>query len=194
VIHARGASRRFGSKRALDPVDFDLERGGFLVVTGPNGAGKTTLLRLCAGLLIPTAGTIEIDVERGQVGYLAHEPLVYRELTAVENLDLYGRLYRIPERRERIGMLLERFGLWQDRRERAGDYSRGMLQRLALCRTLLHAPELLILDEPANALDAAGVELLERELEELRRERTLLVASHAPERLERYATGRLALA
>jgi ABC-type multidrug transport system ATPase subunit len=145
-------------------------------------------------LLIPTAGTIEIEVERGQVGYLAHEPLVYRELTAVENLDLYGRLYRIPERRERIGMLLERFGLWEARGERAGDYSRGMLQRLALCRTLLHAPELLILDEPANALDAAGVELLERELEELRRERTLLVASHAPERLERYATGRLALA
>ena len=194
MIHARAAARRFGTKRALDPVDFDLERGGFLVVTGPNGAGKTTLLRLCAGLLIPTGGTIEVDVERGQLGYLAHEPLVYRELTAMENLDLYGRLYRVPERRERIGMLLERFGLWEARGERTGDYSRGMLQRLALCRTLLHAPELLILDEPANALDAEGVELLERELEELRQERTLLVASHAPERLERYATGRLALA
>src|SRR5205085_2543654 len=83
--------RRFGSKRALEPVDFALDRGGFLVVTGPNGSGKTTLLRLCAGLLIPTAGTIEVAVGRGQVGYLAHEPLVYRELTAVENLDLYGR-------------------------------------------------------------------------------------------------------
>jgi ABC-type multidrug transport system ATPase subunit len=194
MIRARGAARRFGSKRALEPVDFELDRGGFLVVTGPNGSGKTTLLRLCTGLLIPTAGTIEVAVDRGQVGYLAHEPLVYRELTAVENLDLYGRLYRVPERRERIGMLLERFGLWDVRNERAGDYSRGMLQRLALCRTLLHEPELLILDEPANALDADGVELLERELDELRRERTLIVASHDPARLEPFATGGLALA
>jgi ABC-type multidrug transport system ATPase subunit len=194
VIRARGLARRFGDKRALDPVDFDLERGGFLVVTGPNGSGKTTLLRLCAGLLIPTAGELEVDAGRAQLGYLAHEPLVYRELTAIENLDLYGRLYRVPERRERIGMLLERFGLWEARAERTASYSRGMLQRLALCRALLHDPELLILDEPGNALDEAGEKLLDRELDELRRERTVLVASHAPERFERLATGRLALA
>ncbi len=194
MIRASGLARRFGDKRALGPVDFELRRGGCLVVTGPNGSGKTTLLRLCAGLLVPTAGSLEVDIERGRVGFLAHEPLVYRELTAIENLELYGRLYRVPERRERIGMLLERFGLWEARNERTGSYSRGMLQRLALCRTLLHEPELLILDEPANALDAEAEALLERELEELRRERTLLVASHAPERLERLATGRLALA
>ncbi|TMM30839.1 MAG: ABC transporter ATP-binding protein [Actinobacteria bacterium] len=193
MIRARAVARRFGDKRALEPVDFELPRGGFLVVTGPNGSGKTTLLRLCAGLLIPTSGELEVRAERGQLGYLAHEPLVYRELTAIENLDLYGRLYRVPERRERVGMLLERFGLWEARGERTGSYSRGMLQRLALCRALLHDPELLILDEPANALDAAGEELLERELEELRRERTLLVASHSPQRLERFATGKLAL-
>jgi ABC-type multidrug transport system ATPase subunit len=194
VIRARGLGRRFGAKRALDPVDFELQRGGFLVVTGPNGSGKTTLLRLCAGLLAPTAGQVEVDAERGQIGYLAHEPLVYRELTAIENLDLYGQLYRVPERRERIGMLLERFGLWEARNERTGDYSRGMLQRLALCRALLHEPELLIMDEPANGLDTEGTALLERELEALRRERTLLVASHAPDRLDRFASGRLALA
>ena len=193
MIRARAVARRFGDKRALEPVDFELPRGGFLVVTGPNGSGKTTLLRLCAGLLIPTSGELEVGAERGQLGYLAHEPLVYRELTAIENLDLYGRLYRVPERRERVGMLLERFGLWEARGERTGSYSRGMLQRLALCRALLHDPELLILDEPANALDAAGEELLERELEELWRERTLLVASHSPQRLERFATGKLAL-
>jgi heme exporter protein A len=193
VIRARGLARRFGYKRALDPVDFELPRGGFLVVTGPNGSGKTTLLRLCAGLLAPTAGQVEVDAERGQIGYLAHEPLVYRELTAIENLDLYGQLYRVPERRERIGMLLERFGLWEARNERTGDYSRGMLQRLALCRALLHEPELLIMDEPANGLDTEGTALLERELEALRRERTLLVASHAPDRLDRFASGRLAL-
>ena len=193
MIRASGVARRFGDKRALEPVDFELDRGGFLVVTGPNGAGKTTLLRLCAGLLVPTAGSLDVAVERARLGYLAHEPLVYRELTALENLGLYGRLYRVPERRERIGMLLERFGLWEARNERAGDYSRGMLQRLALCRTLLHEPELLILDEPANALDAEGVELLERELGELRRERTVVVATHG-ERFDGLATARLALA
>src|SRR5438309_7551580 len=172
MINARKLGKRFGEKRVLRGVDLDVADGAFAVVTGPNGSGKTTLLRLCAGLALPSEGELEVDVPRAAVGYLGHEPLVYRELTALENLDLYGRLYHVPERRERIGMLLERFGLWEARNERAGDYSRGMLQRLALCRTLLHEPELLILDEPANALDAAGVELLDRELEELRRERT----------------------
>jgi len=194
VIRARGLARRFGDKRALEPVDFELARGGFLVVTGPNGSGKTTLLRLCAGLLIPTSGELEVDAERGQVGYLAHEPLVYRELTAIENLDLYGRLYRVPERRERIGMLLERFGLWEARGERASALSRGQLQRLALCRALLHKPELLILDEPFSGLDADGAELLDRELAGMRGQRTLLVATHDPERVAPLASGRLALA
>ena len=109
MIQARGLGRRFGEKRVLDGVDLDLARGGFLLVTGPNGSGKTTLLRLIAGLLVPTAGELRVDAPRERVGFLGHEPLVYRELTALENLDLYGRLYRVPERRERIGMLLERF-------------------------------------------------------------------------------------
>jgi heme exporter protein A len=194
VIRARGLERRYGFKRVLHGLDFELERGGFLVVTGPNGAGKTTLLRLCAGLALPTAGTLEIEPERSEIGFLAHEPLVYRELTVGENLDLYGRLYRVPERRERIGMLLERFGLWEARRERASALSRGQLQRLALCRTLLHKPELVILDEPFAGLDADGAALLDRELAALRAERTLLVATHDPKRLEPLASGRLALA
>ena len=194
MIRARGLARRFGDKRALEPVDFELARGGFLVVTGPNGSGKTTLLRLCAGLLIPTAGELEVDAERGQVGYLAHEPLVYRELTAIENLDLYGRLYRVPERRERIGMLLERFGLWDARGQRVASFSRGMLQRLALCRAFLHEPELYVLDEPFTGLDDEGVELLDRELAERHPRGTFLVATHDPARLEPLATGRLAFA
>ena len=194
MIRARGLGRRFGETRALQGLDFELERGGLLVVTGPNGSGKTTLLRLCAGLYAPTSGELEVDVDRGALGYLGHEPLLYRELTALENLELYGRLYRVPERRERIGMLLERFGLWDARAQRAGSFSRGMLQRLALCRTFLHRPELLILDEPYNALDTAGGELLDRELAELRPERTLLVATHDAARLEPLKPARLALA
>ena len=145
MIHARGLGRRFGDKRALTDVDLDVGAGELLLVTGPNGAGKTTLLRLLAGLIVPTAGELEVAVDRARIGFLGHEPLLYRELTPLENLDLYGRLYRIPERRERIGMLLERFGLWQTRREQTGAFSRGMLQRLALCRALLHEPALLLL-------------------------------------------------
>jgi heme ABC exporter ATP-binding subunit CcmA len=194
VIRAAGLEKRYGFKRVLSGLDFELERGGFLVVTGPNGSGKTTLLRLCAGLAIPTAGTLEVESDRSRIGYLGHEPLVYRELTALENLDLYGRLYRVPERRERIGMLLERFGLWEARRERASSLSRGQLQRLALCRALLHKPELLILDEPFSGLDADGAELLDRELAGMRKRRTLLVSTHDPERIAALASGRLALA
>jgi heme ABC exporter ATP-binding subunit CcmA len=194
VIRAAGLEKRYGFKRVLSGLDFELPRGGFLVVTGPNGSGKTTLLRLCAGLAIPTAGTLEVEPDRSGIGYLGHEPLVYRELTALENLDLYGRLYRVPERRERIGMLLERFGLWESRRERASALSRGQLQRLALCRALLHKPELLILDEPFSGLDADGAELLDRELAGMLERRTLLVSTHDPARIAALQTGALALA
>ena len=194
MLVARRLGRSYGEKRVLRGIDLELPSGGFLVVTGANGSGKTTLLRICAGLAQPTEGTIERTVERAQIGYLGHEPLVYRELTAFENLELYGRLYRVAERRERIGMLLERFGLWEVRHERVASYSRGMTQRLAICRVLLHEPELLVLDEPYSALDEAGAELLDAQLAELHRERTFLLATHEPARLEPFASGRLALA
>jgi len=194
MIHARNLGRRFGDKRVLRGVDLELPRGGFAVVTGPNGSGKTTLLRICAGLAIPTEGELRVEADRSQIGYLAHEPLVYRELTALENLELFGRLYRVPERRERIGMLLERFGLWEARRERVSAYSRGMAQRLALCRVLLHDPALLVLAEPYTALDEQGCELLDGQLAELHGDRAFLVSTHDPKRTEALATTRLALA
>jgi heme exporter protein A len=194
VLIARRLGKRYGDRRVLRGIDLDVPRGGFVVVTGPNGSGKTTLLRICAGLAAPSEGEVERRVTRAQVGYLGHEPLVYRELTALENLDLYGRLYRIPERRERIGMLLERFGLWDVRHDRVASYSRGMTQRLALCRALLHEPELLVLDEPYSALDEAGAELLDVQLAELRGDRSFLLATHEPGRVEGLASGRLGLA
>jgi heme exporter protein A len=194
VIRATGLEKRFGSRRVLRGVDVEVSASGFLVVTGANGSGKTTLLRILAGLTAPTRGTLDVAVDRGRVGYLAHEPLVYRELTALENLDLFGRLYRVPERRERIGMLLERFGLWEARNERVAAYSRGMQQRLALCRTLLHEPGLLVLDEPYAGLDEAGAETLDRELESLVGLRAFVVSTHDPARLEPLASGRLELA
>ena len=193
MIRARGLAKRFGAKRVLSPLDLELEAGSFLLVTGPNGSGKTTLLRLLAGLTAPSAGELEVGVDRSGVGFLAHEPLVYRDLSPLENLELFGRLYRIPERRERVGMLLERYGLWDVRHERAGSFSRGMLQRLGLCRALLHDPQLLLLDEPFNALDADGAGLLERELEGFAGTRTLVVATHDPDRVAPLASARLAL-
>jgi heme exporter protein A len=194
VIRARAVEKRYGRRRALRPLDLDLERGGFLVVTGANGSGKTTLLRLVAGLAAPTGGELAVDAGRDELGYLGHEPLLYRDLTAAENLDLYGRLYRVPERRERIGMLLERFGLWEVRGERVGSFSRGMTQRLALCRTLLHEPSLLVLDEPFTALDAEGGELFDRLLAELAGVATVVLSTHDPARVEPLASSRVALA
>ena len=191
MIIAKGLSKRFGVKRVFDRVDIELERGDFLLVTGPNGSGKTTLLRMLAGLDAPTKGTLELP-ERRTIGYLGHEPLVYRELTPLENLRLFARLYRIPQGSERIGMLLERFGLWDVRDDRVSTFSRGMRQRLGLCRVLLHEPGLVLLDEPFNALDVAGSELLDATLAELARVSTLVVATHDPARVEHLATSRMA--
>lgn len=194
MIVGRGLEKRYGRKRVLKDVNFEVPRAGFAVVTGPNGSGKTTLLRLVAGLAAPTRGTLQVAADRSRIGYLGHDALVYRELTAVENLDLFGRLYRVPERRERIGMLLERFTLWDARLDRVSTYSRGMTQRLALCRALLHEPDVLVLDEPYSALDEAGADLLDRELETLGDERTVLLATHDPDRVASLATARIALA
>jgi heme ABC exporter ATP-binding subunit CcmA len=193
VVSVSKLTKRYGEKRVLDKVDVSLDKGGFLLVTGPNGSGKTTLLRVLAGLDAPTSGEVLLP-DRGVIGYLGHEPLVYRELTPLENLHLFGRLYRIPERGERIGMLLERFGLWEVRDTRVSTFSRGMRQRLGLCRVLLHQPELVLLDEPFNALDSAGSDLLDATLLDIAPASAIVVATHDPERVERLATQRLAFA
>jgi heme exporter protein A len=195
VIRARALAKRYGDRRVFAGLDVDVPDGGFLLVTGPNGSGKTTLLRVLAGLAAPTAGELQLP-ERHTIGYLGHEPLVYRELTPLENLTLFGRLYRLPERGERIGMLLERFGLWEVRHERVSTFSRGMQQRLGLCRVLLHGPTHLLLDEPYNALDAEGAALLDTVFQEhwFEEPRTWVIATHEPARIERYATERLAFA
>jgi heme exporter protein A len=190
MISARGLAKRYGYRRVFAGVDVELAAGGLLLVTGPNGSGKTTLLRILARLAAPSAGELALP-ERDRIGYVGHAPMVYRELTALENLTLFGKLYRLPERQERIGMLLERFGLWEVRHDRVDTYSRGMQQRLALCRALLHEPALVVLDEPYNALDAAGADLVDSVLAE---PRTWVVATHDPRRVEARATVRLAFA
>jgi heme exporter protein A len=187
VIRARGLVKRFGDRRVLAGVDLELD-AGLLLVTGPNGSGKTTLLRILARLAAPSAGTLDLP-PRERIGYLGHSPNVYRELSALENLTLFARLYRVE--RERVGMLLERFGLWEVRNDRVSTYSRGMQQRLGLCRALLHDPSLLVLDEPTNALDAPGLELLDAVLDE---PRLHVVATHDAARFVARATERLVFA
>jgi ABC-type multidrug transport system ATPase subunit len=187
VIRVRGLAKRFGDTRVLSGVDLDLTEG-LLLVTGPNGSGKTTLLRILARLAAPTAGVVDVPA-RETIGYLGHSPNVYRELTALENLTLFARLYRVE--RERVGMLLERFALWEVRNARVATFSRGMQQRLGLCRVLLHEPALLILDEPTNALDADGLELLDAVLDE---PRLHVVATHDAARFDARATERLVFA
>src|SRR5213596_1959271 len=169
MLTARNLSKRFDAKRVFEKIDVSLDAGGFLLVTGPNGSGKTTLLRVLAGLAAPTKGELQLPA-RELIGYLGHEPLVYRELTPLENL--------------------QRFALWEVRHQRVGTFSRGMQQRLGLCRVLLHEPQLLVLDEPFNALDAAGADLLDETLAELS-SRAFVVATHDPERVERLSTQRL---
>ena len=171
MIRVQGLAKRYGDRRVLAGVDLELS-DGLLLVTGPNGSGKTTLLRVLARLAAPTAGSLELPA-RDRIGYLGHAPNLYGELTALENLTLFARLYRVE--RERVGMLLERFGLWEVRNERVSAFSRGMQQRLGLCRALLHDPVLLVLDEPTNALDTQGLELLDAVLDE---ERLHVVATH----------------
>jgi len=187
VIRVQGLAKRFGDRRVFAGVDLELD-DGLLLVTGANGSGKTTLLRVLARLSAPSAGSVELP-PRERIGYLGHSPNVYRELTALENLTLFARLYRVE--RERVGMLLERFGLWEVRNERVSSFSRGMQQRLGLCRALLHDPSLLVLDEPTNALDAEGLELLDAVLDE---PRLHVVATHDAMRFEARATERLVFA
>jgi ABC-type multidrug transport system ATPase subunit len=193
VIQATALGRRFGDRDVIRGLDLDIPYDAFLLVTGGNGSGKSTLLSILAGLLAPTDGLLKVSADRSEIGYLGHEPLVYSELTALENLDLFGSLYRVAARRERAGMLLERYSLWDVREEPVSTFSRGMQQRLGLCRALLHDPQLLILDEPYAALDAAGSSLLDEQLGELADTRTVVVSSHMPERVESLATLKLAL-
>jgi heme exporter protein A len=162
AIAVSGLTRRFGERDALADVSFELERGETLALLGPNGAGKTTLLRVLATLLMPHAGHVRVlDCElprqagrlRARIGLLAHEPLLYRDLTGRENLVFYARLYSIPRPEPRIAELLEAVGMQRRADEPLRSLSRGMVQRLAVCRAVLHSPELLLLDEPWSHLD-----------------------------------------
>ena len=170
VLVIDGLVRRFGEREAVAGVSATLRAGETLAVLGPNGAGKTTLLRVLATLLRPHAGHVQVlgselprdaHAVRPQVGLVAHEPLLYRELTGRENLTFYARLYGIDEPSSRVRELLEATGLAKRADEPVRSLSRGMVQRLAISRAVLHSPALLLLDEPRAGLDPEAADLVE---------------------------------
>jgi heme exporter protein A len=163
-----GLERRYGDRTALSGVTVAVPAGATLAVFGSNGAGKTTLLRVLAGLLRPHAGAASVLGStlpdeawkvRGQVGYLAHDPLLYRDLTVRENLVFHARLHRVPSKR--VDATMEAVGLSARARDPLRELSRGMVQRAAVARAVLHEPPVLLLDEPRANLDPAAAEALE---------------------------------
>jgi heme exporter protein A len=186
AIELAGLTRRYGERVALRDVTFSLPTGATLVVFGPNGAGKSTLLRVLSTLLRPHAGVARVLgrslpdegwAVRGRLGLLGHAPLLYRDLTGRENLVFHARLHGVAL--DRADELLERVGLTTRAGDKVHTYSRGMVQRLAVCRAVLHDPELLLLDEPRANLDPAARELVEP-LIGAASGRTRVVTSHDP--------------
>ncbi len=192
AIHLAGLRRDYGERTALDGVGLTVAPGESLVVLGPNGAGKTTLLRILATLLRPSGGEAvvlgcslpdEAWKLRGRIGYLGHEPLLYRDLSGRENLRFHARLHGVSgaAAEARIAALLAAAGIERRADERIAELSAGMRQRLAICRCVLHEPDLLLLDEPDSNLDAEGRELA-RGLIGPGSGRTRVVVTHDPER------------
>jgi heme exporter protein A len=186
AIELEGLTRRYGERVALRDVTLSLPAGATLVVFGPNGAGKSTLLRVLSTLLRPHAGTARVLGRplpdegwaiRGRIGLLGHAPLLYRDLTGRENLVFHARLHDVAL--ERADALLDQVGLAARAGDKVHTYSRGMVQRLAVCRAVLHDPELLLLDEPRANLDPAAREIVEP-LIGAASGRTRVVTSHDP--------------
>jgi heme ABC exporter ATP-binding subunit CcmA len=173
LLEARGLRRSFGALRVLRGVDLTVRSGEAVVVAGPNGAGKTTLLRLLAGLMRPEAGDVRVlghpvrgddPVGRRGIGLVSHQSLLYDDLSLAQNLTFAARLYRLPRPAEAARAALEAAGLGGRADDSPRQLSRGMAQRAAIARALLHGPRVLLLDEPFTALDAASAERLRAEL------------------------------
>ena len=182
AVVCRGVEKWYGPLPAVRGIEFTLAPGEFLTVFGPNGAGKTTLLRILCGAVRPTRGEVTVggdevasDAARRRIGLLSHQTFLYPGLSAAENLDFYARLYGLPRRRERVEEALVSVGLQDRRGDRVRTFSRGMQQRLALARTLLHGPSVVLLDEPYTGLDPHAAAMLRTVLERLKDGRTTVV-------------------
>jgi heme exporter protein A len=198
LIEVSRLVKRFGPKVVLRNLDFSAAQGEFVALLGPNGAGKTTFLRILASLSSPTLGRVSVAghelprqaaVVRQRLGVVSHLPLLYGDLTAEENLAFYARMYGVPDPTRRIREVLELVGLGARRRDLVRTFSRGMQQRLAIGRAILHDPEVLLLDEPHTGLDQDACEMLDRVLQQVAvRGRTVVMTSHDLTRVEDMAS------
>ncbi len=199
IIEAFGLTKQFGSLIAVNDLSFDVEEGSIFGILGPNGAGKTTTIRILASLISPSKGSAKVggyDVKKESikvreiVGILTENPSLYERLTAYENMDFFAEAYglsRFEERRERIRQLLEFFDLWERRNDKVATYSKGMKQKLAIVRALVHNPPILFLDEPTSALDpesAKGIRDLIQALSK-HEKHTILLCTHRLEDAEK---------
>lgn len=190
MIEATQLTKYFGDFLAVDSVTFSVEPGTVYALLGPNGAGKTTTIRMLTSILAPTSGqasvggfdiTTQAPQVRASVGVLTEQHGLYERMFALEYLDFFGRIYRLPadKRQQRSRQLMERFGLEDALDKRVGEYSKGMKQKLALVRALLHDPPVLMLDEPTSAMDPQSARLVRDAIKDLRRDkRTIILTTH----------------
>jgi heme exporter protein A len=188
MIDVRGLVKTFGLKSVLRGLDFHVERGEFVALVGPNGAGKTTFLRILASLSRPSMGEVRVAgyrlpaqaaAVRIRLGVVSHQPLLYGDLTAEENLFFYSRMYGLENPERRVSAVLNMLGLQATRRDLVRQFSRGMQQRLAIGRAVLHDPEILLFDEPHTGLDQEAAAMLDTLLRDVAaRERTIVMTSH----------------
>lgn len=180
-------TKSFGGRKAVDDVSFTLPQGAFLSVFGPNGAGKTTLLRMLATLSRPTEGSVtlsgislkeEPERAREAIGLISHNPMLYPDLTAEENLLLFAKLYGVADPQRRVIELLEAVGLKHRRFDRVRTFSRGMTQRTSIARALVNDPSLVLLDEPYSGLDPHAIEIFDELIASVRENRTFVMVSH----------------
>jgi heme exporter protein A len=198
MIETKKLVKRFGLKTVLRGVDFNVQPGEFVALLGPNGAGKTTFLRILASLSRPSLGTVTVaghklpdqaDKVRSQLGVVSHMPLLYPELTAEENLRFYARMYGIDQVEMRITEVLQMIGLEHRRRDLVSTFSRGMQQRLAIGRAVVHDPQVMLFDEPYTGLDQDASEMLDGVLRSVAAQgRTVVMTSHDLARAEDLAT------
>jgi heme exporter protein A len=198
VIQVRKLVKRFGLKTVLRGLDFEVQEGEFVALLGPNGAGKTTFLRILSSLSRPNLGEVRVagfrlpeqaSAVRARLGVVSHQPLLYGDLTAEENLRFYGRMYGIGDLNIRIDDVLELIGLTPRRRDLVRTFSRGMQQRLAIGRAILHDPDVMLFDEPHTGLDQDACDMLDRVLRDVAaRGRTVVMTSHDLARVEELAS------
>ena len=198
MIEVKKLVKRFGLKAVLRGLDFRVERGEFVALLGPNGAGKTTFLRILSTLARPSLGEVKVAGDRlpheaaqvrARLGVVSHMPLLYGDLTAEENLEFYARMYGIPNYQLRITEVLEMVGLETRRKDLVRTFSRGMAQRLAIGRAVLHDPDVMLFDEPYTGLDQDASSMLDEVLQSVAAQgRTVVMTSHDLARAEELAT------